>query len=706
MNKVFKSLITAILTLISFNIVSNEAHAVANIPDANLMQCVKDTLGITTTPTIAQMNDYKHGFTCSDKNVVNVEGVEHFKNVDRLDLSQNLIVDVSSLDLSDFSNLIIFDLSGNRIVDVSGLNISGIQKLESLQLGGNRIVDIRGLNLNNLPNLNLISLSNNRITDINSLDLSGLTNLSWLSISQNRIVDVSDLDLSELENLTLLNLSDNYINNANELDLSKNPKLTSLSLQFNSISDLKGLDFRNNSKLVSLSLANNLISDLEELDLTVLPNLKLLYLWGNQISDLSKLDFSNLSNLSLLQLGNNQISDLSNVDWSGLTSLNTLVLQEQEIILPNKVVDTPSYTIDLPIKDGNGNLISYSNNQPLALNVGATGLVTAEWYTDSVNINGMVFDTVFSGVVEQNVTRIDPVAFNGTGFAVKLADVKNLDEATSMIESNISSSYNGVDITSNITVDATQLNNIQTTDEVGVYPLTFTITHLGVVKSLELQVFVYSDDAVVDNSLIIEATNYKVHIDEISNHNPLIESKAVAFDMSNGILVNVDIEAESLSNLMNANEAKRYEVEYIASNGSEKIKKIAFAFVVDDEVIIDNGKVLYVDADKIEINDKEALRLSLEDLVKLTNAHAYEIVSGKKLDVGLKDQVSLELVQTGDEGEYTVVLKANPERAVTVVVTSSPESSLIGTGNISYVLYIILIVAVIIFVRKRVVNKV
>lgn len=573
MNKVFKSLITAILTLISFNIVSNEAHAVANIPDTNLMQCVKDTLGITTTPTIAQMNDYKHGFTCSDKNVVNVEGIEHFKNINRLDLSRNLIVDVSSLDLNDFTNLTSLNLVNNRVVEISNLDLSGLTNLSSLSLSNNRIVDVAGLNLNDLSSLNSLSLSYNRIVDISSLNLEGLTNLSSLDLSNNKIVDVSNLDLSMVESLVSLSMWGNLINDVNEFDLSKNTELTVLSLQYNQISELRGLDLSSNFKLKSLDFNNNLIRDLEGLDLTVLPNLRYLSLWGNEITDLSKLNFSNSSSLVYLELSKNQISDLSNVDWSGLTSLHTLNLWEQKIILPNKVVDTPSYTIDLPIKDGSGNLIPYSNNQLPALNVGATDLATTEWYIDSVNINGIVFDTVFSGVVEQNVTRINPITFNGTGFAVKLADVKNLDESTSMIDSNISSSYNSVDITSNITVDATQLNNIQTTDEVGVYPLTFTITHLGVVKNLELQVFVYSDDAVVDNDLIIEASNYKVHIDDISNHNPLIESKAIAFDMSNGILVSVDIEAESLSNLMNANEAKRYEVEYIASNGSEKIKK-------------------------------------------------------------------------------------------------------------------------------------
>ncbi len=98
-----------------------------------------------------------------DKGIKNISGLEHFKNLQRLDLGGNEISDLSPL--ASLVNLEILSLGRNRITDVSPL--ASLTKLKVLHLYNNDITDVTPLA--SLIYLETLSLSNNQITDISPL---------------------------------------------------------------------------------------------------------------------------------------------------------------------------------------------------------------------------------------------------------------------------------------------------------------------------------------------------------------------------------------------------------------------------------------------------------------------------------------------------------------------------------------------------------
>lgn len=239
-----------------------QAQDEVSIPDANLLEAIRDELGKPT-------GEITKG------------------DMARLTNLRALWASISDLTgLENAINLSSLKLDGNEIVDLSPL--SNLTSLTTLWLWDNEIVDL--VPLSNLINLSTLYLWENEIVDL--APLSGLTNLSTLYLFGNKIVDLGPL--SDLANLSSLNLGFNEI-----VDLDPLSGLTNLSF---------------------LMLGENEIVDLAPLsDLT---NLSTLYLGWNKIVDLSPL--SSLVNLSALSLLQNDIVNI--VPLSDLTNLSTLDL--------------------------------------------------------------------------------------------------------------------------------------------------------------------------------------------------------------------------------------------------------------------------------------------------------------------------------------------------------------------------------------------
>ncbi len=206
------------------------------------------------------------------------------------------------------------DASNRDIIDLTGLEYC--ENLEELLLYHNQIVDISPLS--GLTKLTYLSLNENQISDISPL--SGLTNLTHLSI---HIIQTGDISpLSGLTNLTNLYLNGDQVSDISPIaGLTKLEYLTLWCTQISDISPLSGL-----TNLIEVFLLGNQISDISPL--SGLSNLTHLSLWHNKISDISPL--SGLTNLTYLSLLQNQISDISPL--SGLTSLTNLNLNSNQIV--------------------------------------------------------------------------------------------------------------------------------------------------------------------------------------------------------------------------------------------------------------------------------------------------------------------------------------------------------------------------------------
>jgi len=271
----------------------DEPEMVVTFPDANFEALIRETLNI---PTNDIMNtDLSTILTISGNNrgITNITGIEHCKNLERLDLDQNSISEINLLNgltklkrLSFYNNYLITDinpmasltnleqlyLNNNLIIDVTPL--SGLSNLTVLGLSGNQIEDISILS--SLINLQDLSLANNAIHNISIL--SNLTNLVRLDLGATQIIDTTPLS-------TLINLETLWISNN---------VLTSLS----GIANLINLNF--------LHISNTQTTTIN--DLAGLVNLTRLYMFNNQIVEISPI--SELINLQYVALRDNQVADL------------------------------------------------------------------------------------------------------------------------------------------------------------------------------------------------------------------------------------------------------------------------------------------------------------------------------------------------------------------------------------------------------------
>ena len=137
---------------------------VVAIPDPNLVAVVKETLELPLRTPITQLDMLKlTSIMAPERQITDLTGLEHAKNLKSLKLGENQIRDVTPL--------------------------TGLTQLKFLALSENQISDIRPLaGLLHLTDLNLVS---NQISDIRPL--IGLTQLKFLKLADNPILDTGSL---------------------------------------------------------------------------------------------------------------------------------------------------------------------------------------------------------------------------------------------------------------------------------------------------------------------------------------------------------------------------------------------------------------------------------------------------------------------------------------------------------------------------------
>jgi len=204
-----------------------------------------------------------------------VEGIEHLAALRVLDLSFNLVRDMSPLG-SGFASLTKLYLCANKISAICGLD--SVPALEVLELGSNRIRKIE--NLEAVPRLRELWLGRNKITKLEGL--SALTELEILDVQSNRITVLEGLE--ENSKLTDLYLSHNMIEELTGLDALA--CLETLDVSNNALAH-----FPNDGSLPLATLTefwanHNTISDWKDVDvLKAAPGLATVYFEGNPIAE-------------------------------------------------------------------------------------------------------------------------------------------------------------------------------------------------------------------------------------------------------------------------------------------------------------------------------------------------------------------------------------------------------------------------------------
>ena len=241
---------------------------------------------------------------CSNKNIANLKGIEHFTALTKLNCGTNQL---TSLDLSKNTALTVLYCYENQL---TSLDVRNNTALVELGYGNNQLTS---LDLSKNTALTRLESHDNQLT---SLDLSKNTALKYLYCVGNQL---TSLDLSKNtalwylfcnnNQLTSLNLSKNAAletlscsnNKLTSLDVSKNTALTSLYCTSN---PLKSLDVSKNVALEILHCDNDRLTSLDVTKNTALTELLC------RDNYLTALDVSKNTALTLLSCVGNQLTSL------------------------------------------------------------------------------------------------------------------------------------------------------------------------------------------------------------------------------------------------------------------------------------------------------------------------------------------------------------------------------------------------------------
>ena len=305
--------------------------------------------------------------------ITNLKGVENFRNLQRVDVSQNAIGDFTPV--KDLSSLQILKVNGNAasVLDVTGcsslkklyaqnstfseLHVTGLGSLEEVRIENNHLTD---LDLTGLTSLRALSCYGNQLHTLDarpaaalevlqadsngmeSLLVEGLGNLKTLHCQNNNLQQISLSGLGALEEFNAANnsLTELIVDEASALKtvLAGNNQLSGefrfgtakqVSVENNQITNLIGaeeniayLNF-NNNQLISLKMDSAAPESV----------------YGNQ-NNLSLLQFGDVSNLKTLYCAENHLA------WTESGKALDLQLSPQTIELKRKY-DGEKYWTDL-----------------------------------------------------------------------------------------------------------------------------------------------------------------------------------------------------------------------------------------------------------------------------------------------------------------------------------------------------------------------
>ena len=136
----------------------------------------------------------------------------NYPYLEKLNLSNCNIYDISALDKCSFKHLQLLNLSNNQIKDISSLKQIQFQKLTELYLEQNKISNIEPLSKIDLTHLERLNLSHNNISEISVFDRVNAPHLKYLNLSYNYIDDITVFGSDEFKEMKALYLDNNRIN--------------------------------------------------------------------------------------------------------------------------------------------------------------------------------------------------------------------------------------------------------------------------------------------------------------------------------------------------------------------------------------------------------------------------------------------------------------------------------------------------------------
>ncbi len=294
--------------------------------DLNGIQCFPylNTLeisgaGIKDLSPLAELNRVEV-LKIDQTNIFNLEPLRNMTKLKELTITNTATLQ-NLAGIENFKRLEYINLSNNGIVGIEEL--AELTRLQEINLNNNEIEALESLEV--LPELLILKVENNLI-DFNEVEeFQGFKALRELYAKSNRICKTKPL--GTLESLVFLDISDNNLGNmildtSCEIDkpdftfLKEIPSLRTLLARSNGLDSLESIQDVDIKHLQELDFSDNLISSIEPLILN------------------SSLKAGNLTSLSL---NNNQIEDISNIDE--ITNLTTLNLNNNHIGINGETIE-------------------------------------------------------------------------------------------------------------------------------------------------------------------------------------------------------------------------------------------------------------------------------------------------------------------------------------------------------------------------------
>lgn len=256
-------------------------------------------------PCFCQSGDHgKVLVDCTRRNLTTIpDGIP--LNVTNLDLSDNMITELSDSPFSGFRRLSELKLDENKLESLPLNAFKGVKKLKILSLKENnfRTCPEFGLSLEFLDEL---YLTGNKMHSVGVSAFQRVPNIHHLWLDFNELTEVPTDALKDLKNLEYLNLDQNKI------------------------VVIRNSSFQSLSRLITLLLFHNNISRIEDDAFKGLASLELLNLRNNNLEEVP-VALKELKNLEQLELIYNPIEAIEDYAFEGLVKLRNLVFNWEKL---------------------------------------------------------------------------------------------------------------------------------------------------------------------------------------------------------------------------------------------------------------------------------------------------------------------------------------------------------------------------------------
>ncbi|XP_001232594.2 leucine-rich repeat neuronal protein 3 [Gallus gallus] len=262
-------------------------------------------------------------------------------NLQELYINHNMLSMIAPGAFIGLSNLLRLHLNSNGLQMINSKWFEAIPNLEILMIGENPIIRIEDMNFKPLINLRSLVLASINLTEIPDNALAGLENLESISFYDNRFVKVPHIALQKVTNLKFLDLNKNPINrirrgdfsnmlHLKELGINNMPELISIdSLAVDNLPDLRKIEATNNPRL----------SYIHPNAFYRLPKLESLMLNSNALSALYRSTIESLPNLKEVSIHSNPIRCDCVIRWINMNKTNIRFMEPESLFC----VDPPEF---------------------------------------------------------------------------------------------------------------------------------------------------------------------------------------------------------------------------------------------------------------------------------------------------------------------------------------------------------------------------